>query len=164
MSPDYSEILNIASGEYAKARVQSCPEPRPQEARRVGLLQKINTHYLYGVAFLDPDAFLTRAEYKREWNRCYNKRNRAQILLDVLQERAEKAREQIAAEELATARTPEGKAFFDECLRYASKFPLWNPNRFGRVMTDEDNPNAPANPCGTFGYYLARVAYNIVNK
>lgn len=156
--PTYSEALNIAAAAYAEDRRQSCPYPRLQEERRVRLLQAIRSNALIGIALID------WKEHPAVYAKAKDEHNRSGDLLDVLQERAEKELEQIAAEELAAAQTPEGRAFFDECLRYASKFPLWSPNRFGRVMTDEDNPNAPVNPCGTFGYYLARVAYNIVNK
>nr|DAQ08823.1 MAG TPA: hypothetical protein [Caudoviricetes sp.] len=156
--PTYSEALNIAAAAYAEDRRQSCPYPRLQEEQRVRLLQAIHSNALVGIALID------WKEHPAIYAKAKDEYNRSGDLLDVLQERAKKELEQIAAEELAAAQTPEGRAFFDECLQRASKYPRWTSSRFGRVMADEDNPNAPANPCGTLGYYLARIAHDIVNK
>ena len=80
--PSFTAALAYAEQAYQHHRKWNT-DARPQEARRADLLREIESHYNYGVAFLD------RKQYRKEYERAIRKRNRARILFEELLERAD---------------------------------------------------------------------------
>lgn len=109
--PSFTAALAFAEQEYKRQRHWNT-DARPQEERRADLLREIDSHYNYGVAFLD------RSKYRKEYEQAIRKRNRARILLEELLERATAYYDAQHAAEMAAARSPEGEEYYQRCLNY----------------------------------------------
>lgn len=109
--PSFTAALAFAEQEYKRQR-QWNTDARPQEARRADLLREIESHYNYGVAFLD------RKQYRKEYEQAIRKRNRARILFEELLERAEVYYDAQYEAEMRAVRTPEGEEYYQHCLNF----------------------------------------------
>lgn len=128
--PSFTAALAFAEQEYKRQR-QWNTDARPQEARRADLLQEIESHYNYGVAFLD------RKQYRKEYERAIRKRNRARILFEELLARAEVYYDKQHAAEMAAARTPEGEEYYHRCLNYCLARPVHSNRRLVCHLCEE---------------------------
>ena len=127
-------------------------DARPQEARRADLLREIESHYNYGVAFLD------RAKYRKEYERAIRKRNRARVLLEELLERATAYYDAQHAAEMVAARTPEGEEYYQHCLNFCFARPALSISRLTCHLCEESGDKF-----GEVGASLARYAAKVAS-
>lgn len=152
-APDPSLDAALAYAEQAYQRQRQWnTDARPQEARRADLLREIESHYNYGVAFLD------RKQYRKEYERAIRKRNRARILLEELLERATAYYDAQHAAEMVAARSPEGEAYYQHCLNFCRARPAFSISRLTCHLCEESGDKF-----GGVGESLARYAAKVAS-
>lgn len=151
-APDTSLDAALAYAEQAYQRQRQWnTDARPQEARRADLLREIESHYNYGVAFLD------RKQYRKEYERAIRKRNRARILFEELLERATAYYDAQHAAEMVAARTPEGEEYYQRCLNYCLARPAYSNRRLVCQLC-EDSGDKFGEVGASLALYAAKVA------
>lgn len=149
--PSFTAALAFAEQAYQHHRKWNT-DARPQEARRADLLREIESHYNYGVAFLD------RKQYRKEYERAIRKRNRARILFEELLERAEVYYDAQYEAEMAAARTPEGEEYYQHCLNFCLARPALSISRLTCHLCEESGDKF-----GGVGESLARYAAKVAS-
>lgn len=151
-TPDTSLDAALAYAEQAYQHHRKWnTDARPQEARRADLLREIESHYNYGVAFLD------RKQYRKEYERAIRKRNRARILLEELLERATAYYDAQHAAEMVAARSPEGEEYYQRCLNYCLARPAYSNRRLVCQLC-EDSGDKFGEVGASLALYAAKVA------
>ena len=151
-TPDTSFDAALAYAEQAYPHHRKWnTDARPQEARRADLLREIESHYNYGVAFLD------RKQYRKEYERAIRKRNRARILFEELLERAAAYYDAQYEAEMVAARTPEGEEYYQRCLNYCLTRPV-HSNRRLVCQLCEDSGDMFGEVGASLALYAAKVA------
>lgn len=152
-APDssFTAALAFAEQEYKRHRAWNT-DARPQEARRADLLREIDSHYNYGVAFLD------RSKYRKEYEQAIRKRNRARILFEELLERATAYYDAQHAAEMVAARSPEGEEYYQRCLNYCLARPAHSNRRLVCQLCEESGDKF-----GEVGASLARYAAKVAS-
>lgn len=148
--PSFTAALAFAEQEYKRQRHWNT-DARPQEARRADLLREIESHYNYGVAFLD------RKQYRKEYERAIRKRNRARILFEELLERAAAYYDARHEAEMVAARTPEGEEYYQRCLNYCLARPAYSNRRLVCQLC-EDSGDKFGEVGASLALYAAKVA------
>ena len=149
--PSFTAALAFAEQAYQHHRKWNT-DARPQEARRADLLREIESHYNYGVAFLD------RKQYRKEYERAIRKRNRARILFEELLERAEVYYDAQYEAEMRAARTPEGERILPPLPKLLPTRPALSISRLTCHLCEESGDKF-----GGVGESLARYAAKVAS-
>lgn len=149
--PSFTAALAYAEQAYQHHRKWNT-DARPQEARRADLLREIESHYNYGVAFLD------RKQYRKEYELAIRKRNRARILFEELLERAEVYYDAQYEAEMRAVRTPEGEEYYQHCLNFCLARSALSISRLTCYLCEESGDKS-----GGVGESLARYAAKVAS-